>query len=924
MAFHPLRTFQKNRKFWMASILLVCMATFVLCTGLQGGDFGGWLMGLISGRGGSAYATIDGRSYYHRDFEEIRKRRDIANEFMRKATAQNLHQLGLMMDDAGKIANAGERQGRIHLFTVLAKDLSERLERPRYFEGGTKFDEIVDFILWRNQADRLGVNLGIEGLRELIQLDVHGRPVGFLANLVLDPAKMRHVYREVRWNFHEASDSVIEEALMDEYRVRIAQLALSEVQWFQFRADTNNPARLHFHQGEWGLIVRQPVTPEQFHQYFVKNRAAMEISLVPFRLEELGKKLPDPKSEDLAAFFKRHQEKRFDPTVEEPGFQYPPEVKVEVIWADADMPYYKRAAAAMLAAEVLGPPAGLAGAAIGADPLSTLGEKVSTTVGHAGKMAAWEALLHRQYADQKKILSQRHKYLIPPWTDPSFAMAIVSRKPPQPGEVGALLGGVASADFQLSALAGYQAGPYLRHAKELAPEFDAERKTRGAVGLTMLLAGTMDTQIGAPLLTVALARDADWRVQFRPMTDVLRDELRGFFEKKYYAQPWVNKNMIAARDELEAKKGNRWDVDEIVRNLVKSGRVEHKVSPRASTQYDIDTDPAVALLRKSWVDDYHRINNAEGRGGTPSALKEDHFYKLFFENESFSVGGADPFVPRFWPPALQPRPKANLPPAVQKALEEAERQSQRPVDRFEKADRPFVFWKREFSSARVPKTYNETDDVRRAVERAYRIAEARKTVVPKITKAAESLLAQQKKGENLFNIVRDLSREQGADQMILNQVAPLVPLEPRGALLYGPYELPRGKIPYPREDTANHLLSLNDLKEPIKLGIEELDKLNKKLFDERGENRAVQVLTNRPRTEYYLAVVVTPPTAQETAFQEALKHARGFWDGGDMLFDQFQRQAGEEYRRGLLEQMRQNVKIEEAGNQERQREQKKN
>ena len=41
MAFHPLRTFQKNRRFWMAAILLMCMATFVLCTGIQGGgDFG--------------------------------------------------------------------------------------------------------------------------------------------------------------------------------------------------------------------------------------------------------------------------------------------------------------------------------------------------------------------------------------------------------------------------------------------------------------------------------------------------------------------------------------------------------------------------------------------------------------------------------------------------------------------------------------------------------------------------------------------------------------------------------------------------------------------------------------------------------------------------------------------------------------------
>src|SRR5262249_9223707 len=53
MAFNPFTSFRKYQKFWMAAILLVCMATFVLCTGV-GGDFGDRLLRLFSGGGRGA------------------------------------------------------------------------------------------------------------------------------------------------------------------------------------------------------------------------------------------------------------------------------------------------------------------------------------------------------------------------------------------------------------------------------------------------------------------------------------------------------------------------------------------------------------------------------------------------------------------------------------------------------------------------------------------------------------------------------------------------------------------------------------------------------------------------------------------------------------------------------------------------------
>src|SRR5437870_13379004 len=43
MPFNPFSRFRKYQKFWMATILLVCMVTFVLCTGLCG-DLTQWIL----------------------------------------------------------------------------------------------------------------------------------------------------------------------------------------------------------------------------------------------------------------------------------------------------------------------------------------------------------------------------------------------------------------------------------------------------------------------------------------------------------------------------------------------------------------------------------------------------------------------------------------------------------------------------------------------------------------------------------------------------------------------------------------------------------------------------------------------------------------------------------------------------------------
>src|SRR6266513_1170857 len=92
MAFNPFTSFRKYQRFWMATILLLCMVTFVLCTGITG-DLSDLLIRWFSSRKGTAVAKLNGYSVYRKDLEDTRTRRNLADLYMRQATRMAIKQL---------------------------------------------------------------------------------------------------------------------------------------------------------------------------------------------------------------------------------------------------------------------------------------------------------------------------------------------------------------------------------------------------------------------------------------------------------------------------------------------------------------------------------------------------------------------------------------------------------------------------------------------------------------------------------------------------------------------------------------------------------------------------------------------------------------------------------------------------------------
>src|SRR5947209_5355949 len=91
MAFNPFSTFQKNQKFWMAAILIVCMIVFVGCTG-TGVEIQNSLIYYLKGTGPTV-VRVARHNLSAYDLGRLRDQRNAVNAFMRhsaQATVDNL------------------------------------------------------------------------------------------------------------------------------------------------------------------------------------------------------------------------------------------------------------------------------------------------------------------------------------------------------------------------------------------------------------------------------------------------------------------------------------------------------------------------------------------------------------------------------------------------------------------------------------------------------------------------------------------------------------------------------------------------------------------------------------------------------------------------------------------------------------------
>jgi hypothetical protein len=615
MAFNPFHAFRKHQRVLMAALVIFCMFIFVLQFGR--GDPIERLMNLFGAsrygyRKGPLVTTLDGSKVYEGELYGLARQRRLASDFLAVAAQQGgqLHVAALADKQSKEGARPEDDISRVvGLWAMmlnprpnnpfnspqfraqqagpdLARVLAERhrlldqgkLDEARnvdqlarvlafeawvwsqpansrefYFGGSPKTEDLLDFLVWKEQADRLGIVLTEEDVAKLVNHEAAGVPV------VPDTADFASKQNQLVYGFlaqrggqgpREATPSALLDALTQEFRVAMAQEAVlgqaGGVGAFRGSADG------------LGQIPADP-TPREFLDYYRKSRTTLRVAMLPVAVDAF---LPHvegrPSEETLRALFNRYHSQEPAPDRDQPGFKEPRRVRVEAVAGRADDPYYKDLAKATLLAasltRVLAPAGGGAGGG-----------------GAAAALEAAYPFAYDPYAEEYRVYQGGAEQLLR--TAYGTSVDPAARKFLTAGAVGAAAAGPAAA---LAALAG-------------AEQSDV-RAAAGAASASVL-AGS-GPPLGAPALPMLYT------------AAVLSPEAAGplLAEKaeKSLAPRLLARNLRAVGEELAKVRGQPDKARALIERLVKEDHLRHWQMAQPRSVNDLEKDPALKELVEAY------------------------------------------------------------------------------------------------------------------------------------------------------------------------------------------------------------------------------------------------------------------------------------------------------------------------------------
>jgi hypothetical protein len=890
MAFNPFTTFQKNQKFWMATILMVCMVTFVFCTGSRG-DVSDFIMKILRRSTGSTVVTIAGHSYSSFDLSMLRDQRNIVNDFMRACSDITIHNINDTLHKLQEMPIPTEekkKQERSQLITELNRVkmvLLDRMRQPRYFEGGVKLDDLIEFKLWDALADKLSIRMQPEDVDFLVRSEFFSPRNEHLSFQQLFEAEA------MARRGKDLPSGGMHTAIMAEFRVRFARLAYQEMR----------PGYLGgMPVPGIGTEQRVPVTLAQLWKVYQDKRSEFDVTLIPIHVADFTKDIKDtPTDAELEKLFAKYKSYKYDPDSPLPSFETPSEIRVEFIMADPTSPIYIAAARAKTILQRAMP--------IGGSPFQS-------PLIAAARMGAVAAAGQKDLLDIVEGLSQK-KYDDFGGADLSagdfywpMAAHLASREPRAianlvaniPVSVGVpALPGAAS-------WASFLAVPALNEMARLEAGLSEESKRRLLPSAKVAAAGLSGQPLGVIAAAVIELKQQTPPHPLLPRAGrtllplpIIEPELEQVLEN-HTAELWASRNLMTVKRLLDRSNLKPAAIEQVINKAERNYNLRHETTKKLYSRYNIDQAPELQPLREAYERYFREINWFEKRDLTPERLlKENEFYKLFFETERFAANGAT-FQVRPWPPDIYPSQmqvlglpgpnqmeQPNVAPELMVDMQKFMQQGAHQTEGFrllDKAQKPILFWRNEQKSSEFPK---DLASAKPRVIAAYQTEQAREEkALPLAKKIAEDL--KQTGGEFPPDVRNKAAQEGGRREIVLQKIAPLVP-KTVGEILQGghrdyfPYRLPKDTIGQARDDMVSQLLNLYEPKSAIEIKtgltggepafVKQLNDINKSLFDaikkeKDPKGKYVQVLTNKPQTIYYVACITRPPTADPKDFQD--------------------------------------------------------
>jgi hypothetical protein len=639
MAFNPFNAFRKHQKVIYAALTIICMFTFVASAGISGrGDFFGEIAAMVGMRSRAPImATLDGKELDEDEFKILRYQRRLANTFMGTAvrdakqlvtndvfgprspldenTKKELERILSSWQSGGMFApqfvfgelsrlyeqlskaNPGQAAAIERFSRVLQQQSQEfqRMIRPDelysdssgslYFGGSLSPQGILDFLVWRREADRLGIQLSHADVMAQVQKETFN---------AMSPRDFDLLERQLARSGPAIN---ILTALADELRVRLAQIATLGY----------DPA----HVTEAGA----PISPYEFWEYYRRNRTEASVRLLDVPVEHFLTEVKEkPSEKELRDLFTKYQDEEYDPAKIVPGFKLPRRAKVEWIAASTNSEYYKKEAETRNLALVAG--------IVSNPPVSAL-----------MPLALIAAPVHQAY----NFESTSGKLRLGDWTEkdfsaPLYAYAYLLTPQAAASIVGQIAGAVSTSSAPMlsvdaaafSVLVGQQGCATVTQSRKLAGAVEQVAKNRVPFACAFLAANPLGSAISNALALGGIWNAGRSSQQDMPM-EAVQDRLVRKVEQDL-AGELVRSGLAKFKQELESKRGRPSEAAKFIAEEVKKHGWKHGITKEARTRFDIQSDPDLVPLKEAFNN--NRFSSAE------DVNSKEFARKIFFDKSA--------------------------------------------------------------------------------------------------------------------------------------------------------------------------------------------------------------------------------------------------------------------------------------------------
>jgi hypothetical protein len=475
------------------------------------------------------------------------------------------------------------------LMSVLEYEMWAR-DRPAterlYFGGSLRADDLLDFVMWKQQADKLGITLTQEDIRNEINREAFGHDP-----LEADPVQLvSHVHRMQREtrqipNPALTSDDIYT-ALGDELRVYLAQCAV-----------LGYPAGVRYYRYVGTDVYHVPATatPDEFWKFYQDNRTTLRVEMMPIKVDAFLKSVPNPPSDaekDLKDLFDSYKDHEYNPDRDLPAFKEPRRVAIEWVSGKADSPRNQKLAQEQILSM------------IAATPGSYLPILALTT----------------HTMEEYERLHFRGKFSMPRLTEPSFTLSFY-RGDDKPADLATALGQATGATVtgagMPSVVAGYIGSVVTRNRDSVASAVERETKRRLPIDATLVLAGT-DPWTAAGMWWYA--RRADQSLPLDVVQKDVMEQVRNNLARFYLAE-----SLKTVQTELEKLKGKpeeerKKEAEKYLAKAIKDYSLTHGTTEHPDDVYQIVDDKGLTKLR-----DWYRLKPL------PGDFRSKNFASLFFD-----------------------------------------------------------------------------------------------------------------------------------------------------------------------------------------------------------------------------------------------------------------------------------------------------